>query len=85
MELSYDLELDTKKKQGSWYFHYKAKKKEKKEKLFGCPPPPAPNFWKLEKKVFSVQKYTTPNYQNSPKVFLFLLCFLRILIFHKYF
>ena len=28
-----------------------------KEQLFGCPPPPAPNFEKLEKS-FAVQKYT---------------------------
>ena len=42
-----------------------------KKKLFGCPPPPAPNFWKLEKR-FTVQKYTAPNFQNSKKSFFFL-------------
>ena len=53
----------------------------RKKKLFGCPPPPAPNFWKLEK-VFTVQKYTTPNFQNSKKSCFFSL---RISIFWKYF
>ena len=47
-----------------------------KKKLFGCPPLPAPNFWKLEKR-FTVQKYTAPNFQNSKKFFFSL----RILIF----
>ena len=41
-----------------------------KKKLFGCPPPPAPNFWKLEK-LFTVQKYTAPSFQNSKKRFVF--------------
>ena len=50
------------------------KKKKKKKKLFSCPPPPAPNFWKL-KEVFTVQKYTAPNFQNSN------FFSLRILIF----
>ena len=38
---------------------------KEKEKLIGCPPQPAPNFWKLEKSFFTVQKYTAPNFQNS--------------------
>ena len=33
-----------------WVVHPQAKKK----KLFGCPPPPAPNFWKLEKSLEKV-------------------------------
>ena len=37
-----------------------------KKKLFGCPPTPAPNFWKLEND-FTVQKNTGPNFQNSKK------------------
>ena len=67
-----------------WYFLWKATSSEinfqlgLKKKLFGFPPPPAPNFWKLEK-VFTVQKYAAPNFQYSPKkVFFFSL---KILIF----
>ena len=42
------------------------------KKLFGCPPPPAPNFEKLDfEKVFTVQKYTAPNFQSLKKVFFF--------------
>ena len=37
--------------------------------MFGCPPPPVPNFEKLEE-FFTVQKYTAPNFQNS--IFFFL-------------
>ena len=44
-----------------WHPYYQSKAKKK---LFGCPPPPAPNFWK-PKKVFTVQKYTASNFQNS--------------------
>ena len=29
----------------------------KKKKLFGCPPPPAPNFWKLEKSFYCTKVY----------------------------
>ena len=57
------------------YIHtYAATSRElglKKKKLFGCPPPSAPNLWKLEKN-FNVQKYTAPNFQNSKKDFFFL-------------
>ena len=49
------------------------KAKKKKKRLFGSPLPPAPNFWKLEKKDFTVQKYTAPNFQNSKNVFFFSL------------
>ena len=42
----------------------------RKKKLFGCPPPPAPTF-KIWKKVFTLQKYTAPNFKNSKKVCLF--------------
>ena len=66
-----------------WHFlnlNLLRQKKKKEKKLFGCPPLPAPYFWKLEKKN-TVQKYIAPNFQNSKKGF-FLL---RILIFWKYF
>ena len=33
------------------------KKKKKKKKLFGCPPLPAPNFWKLEKSFHCTKVY----------------------------
>ena len=46
-----------------------------KKKLFGCPPP-LPLIFKNWKKVFTVQKYTAPNFQNSPKSFFFLWEFL---------
>ena len=32
-------------------------KAKKKKKLFGCPPPPAPNFWKLEKSFYCTKVY----------------------------
>ena len=45
------------------------------KKLIGCPAPPTPNFEKLEKKNFTVRKYTVPNFQNSKKgVFFFVEC-----------
>ena len=47
------------------------KKERKKKKLFGCPPLPAPVSFENWKKVFTVQKYTAPNFQNSKKVFFF--------------
>ena len=53
-----------------------------KKKKFGCPPPPAPNFWKL-KKSFTVQKYTAPNFQNSQKVFFLFENFDLLEIFSK--
>ena len=28
-----------------------------KKRLFGCPPPPAPNFWKLEKSFYCTKVY----------------------------
>ena len=31
--------------------------KAEKKKLFGCPPPPAPNFWKLEKGFYCTKVY----------------------------
>ena len=40
--------------------------------LFDCPPLPAPNFEKLEKKKITVHKYTAPNCRNSKKGFFFL-------------
>ena len=43
--------------------------------LFGCPPPPGPNLWKLEKKVFTVQKYIAPNFQYSLLFFFFFFFF----------
>ena len=51
--------------------------------LFGCPPPPAPNFWKLEKKVFTVQKYITPNFQYLIFFFFFFENFNPLEIFFK--
>ena len=38
--------------------------------LFGCPPPPALIF-ENRKKVFTVQKYTTPNFRIPKKGFFF--------------
>ena len=32
-------------------------RQKKKKKLFGCPPLPAPNFWKLEKKFLLYKEY----------------------------
>ena len=57
---------------------------KKKKKLFGCPPPPTPNFWKLEK-IFTVQKYTAPNFQNSKFFFIFFENFDLLKIFFKLF
>ena len=51
--------------------------------LFGCPPPPAPNLWKLEKWVFTVQKYIAPNFQYS--IFFFFFFFWEFWSFKKNF
>ena len=32
---------------------------QKKKKLFGCPLPPTPNFWKLEKSFYCTKVYHT--------------------------
>ena len=48
------------------------------KKLFGCPPPPAPNFWKWEKKRFLLYKSIPHLIFRIPKKFFFPL---RILIF----
>ena len=43
-----------------------------KKRLFGYPSPPAPNFWKLEKKGFlTVQKYTAPKFSEFQIRFFF--------------
>ena len=39
------------------YIGPEKKKKKKKKRLFGCHPPPAPNFWKLEKSFYGTKVY----------------------------
>ena len=55
-KLTENLRFDTCDKQQYFEllrFIHKAKKK----KLFGCPPPPTPNFWKLEKSFYCTKIY----------------------------
>ena len=52
------------------------------KKLFGCPPPPTPSFWKLEKSFHRTKVYHT---LFSEFNFFFFLFLFRILIFWKYF
>ena len=68
-------ELQNKLPKALWFNEAKLRK------LFGCPPPPAACLYLHDhsrQNVFTVQKYTTPNFQNSKKKFFFSL---RILIF----
>ena len=54
-----------------------------KKKLFGCPLPPAPNFWKLEESFYCTKVYAL-NFQNSKKrLFFFFENFDLLKIFFK--
>ena len=47
-------------------------KAKKKKKLFGCPPLPTPNFWKLEKSFYCTKVYRPLFSEFQKKVFFFL-------------